>query len=41
VLFHADGRTPLIEVAERTGLPMRQLAEMAEKLVAGGLLQES
>jgi aminopeptidase-like protein len=41
VLFHADGRTPLIEVAERTGLPMRQLAEMAEKLVAGGLLAEA
>jgi aminopeptidase-like protein len=40
VLFHADGQTPLIEVAERTGLPMRQLSEMAEKLVAGGLLEE-
>jgi len=40
VLFYADGQTPLLDVAERTGLPMRQLYEVAEKLVAGGLLEE-
>jgi len=39
VLFYADGRTPLIEVAERTGLPMRQLAEVAEKLRAQRLVE--
>ena len=38
VLFYADGRTSLLEVAERTGLSIRVLAAAAEKLVAGGLL---
>jgi aminopeptidase-like protein len=40
VLFYADGATLLLEVAEKTGLPMQQLHEVAEKLVAGGLLEE-
>ncbi len=39
VLFYADGQTALIEVAEKTGLPMRQLAEVAEKLARQGLLE--
>jgi aminopeptidase-like protein len=40
VLFYADGVTPLLEVAEKTGLPMKQLHEVAEKLVAAKLLEE-
>jgi aminopeptidase-like protein len=39
VLFHADGQTPLLDVAEKTGLPLKQLYEVAEKLAAGGLLE--
>lgn len=38
--FYADGQTSLLEIAEKTGLPMRQLAETAKKLAAGGLLEE-
>jgi aminopeptidase-like protein len=40
VLFYADGLTPLLEVAEQTSLPMKQLHEEAEKLAATGLLEE-
>jgi aminopeptidase-like protein len=40
VLFYADGRTSLLEVAERTALPMSQLYNVAGKLVASGLLEE-
>ena len=40
VLFYADGQTPLLEVAERVGLPMGQLYDVANKLVADGLLEE-
>ena len=40
VLFYSDGQTPLMEVAEQTGLPMKQLHEVAEKLAAAGLLEE-
>ena len=40
VLFWADGQTSLLDVAEKTGLPLRQLHEVAQKLVAGGLLEE-
>ncbi len=40
LLFHADGRTPLLDIAERTGLPMGQLFDVAGKLVVGGLLAE-
>ena len=39
LLFHADGWTGLLEIAERTGLPVRQLHEVAQKLVEGGLLE--
>jgi aminopeptidase-like protein len=39
VLFYADGQTPLLEVAEKTGLPMRQLNQVAEKLVQHKLLE--
>jgi aminopeptidase-like protein len=40
VLFYADGETPLLDVAEKTGLPMKQLFEAAGKLVAAKLLEE-
>jgi len=40
VLFYADGQMPLLEVAEQTSLPMKQLHEVAEKLEATGLLEE-
>jgi len=40
VLFYADGVTPLLDVAERTSLPVKQLHEAAEKLVTGGLLEQ-
>ncbi len=40
LLFHADGETSLLEIAEKTGLPMRQLSEVAEKLVQQRLLEE-
>ena len=39
VLFHADGCTPLLDVAEKTGLPLKQLYEVAEKLTRDGLLE--
>jgi aminopeptidase-like protein len=39
VLFYADGKTSLLEVAEKTGLPMRQLSEVAGKLAAGQMLE--
>lgn len=41
VLFYADGKTSLLEVAEKTGLPLRQLHQAAGKLLAGGLLEEA
>ena len=40
VLFYADGQTSLLDVAERIGLPMSQLYDVAGKLAAGGLLEE-
>lgn len=40
VLFYADGQTSLLDVAERIGLPMVQLYDVAGKLAAGGLLEE-
>jgi len=39
LMFHADGQTSLLDIAEKTGLPMRQLYEVAEKLVANELLE--
>lgn len=40
VLFYADGQTSLLDLAERIGLPMVQLYDVAGKLAAGGLLEE-
>lgn len=40
VLFYADGQTSLLDVAERIGLPMGQLYDVAGKLAASGLLEE-
>jgi aminopeptidase-like protein len=39
VLFYADGQTSLLDVAEKTTLPLKQLFEVAEKLTAGELLE--
>lgn len=39
VMFYADGATSLLEVAEKTDLPLRQLFETAEKLRTHGLLE--
>ncbi len=39
LMFHADGQTSLLDIAEKTGLPMRQLYEVAGKLVANELLE--
>ncbi|MCJ7435808.1 MAG: DUF4910 domain-containing protein [Anaerolineales bacterium] len=40
LLFYMDGKTSLLEIAEKTSLPMRQLFEIAQKLAAHGLLEE-
>jgi aminopeptidase-like protein len=40
LMFHGDGQTSLSAIAEQTGLPLRQLAEVAEKLVEQKLLEE-
>ena len=39
LMFYADGVHSLLDIAEKTGLPMRQLAEVAIKLVGEGLLK--
>ena len=39
-LFWADGEHPLIDVAERSGIAMSELAAAAEQLVGAGLLEE-
>jgi aminopeptidase-like protein len=39
VLFYADGQTSLLDVAEKTGLPLSQLNMVAEKLVEHKLLE--
>ena len=41
LMFHCDGQTSLLRIAEQTGLPMRQLSELARILVEHGLLEES
>lgn len=38
VMFYGDGATSILEIAERTELPVRQLYETAEKLCAHGLM---
>ena len=40
LMFYSDGQTPLLDIAEKTGLPMRQLFEVAQKLIQNGLLVE-
>jgi len=40
LMFHGDGQTSLLDIAEKTGLPLGQLAEVAEKLVGQDLLEE-
>ena len=41
ILFYADGKTPLVDIAERTGISMRQLYDSAEKLVEHQLIKSS
>ena len=40
LLFYSDGKTSLLDIAEKISLPMRQLFEVAQKLAAHGLLEE-
>jgi aminopeptidase-like protein len=40
LMFYSDGQTPLLDITEKTGLPMRQLSEVAQKLIQNGLLAE-
>lgn len=40
VLFYGDGKTSLLDVAEKIGFPIRQLYRAAERLCAEGLLEE-
>lgn len=39
ILFYSDGQTPLLDIAEKTSLPMRQLHEVAARLGAHHLLE--
>ena len=39
VMFYGDGETELLAVAERTGLPLKQLHETAELLCQHGLME--
>ena len=39
LMFWGDGRTTIFEIAERTGLPVGQLVEVAARLVEHGLLK--
>jgi aminopeptidase-like protein len=41
LLFYLDGKTPLLDIAEKTSLPVQQLFEVAQKLVGHGLLEEA
>jgi aminopeptidase-like protein len=40
LLFFADGQTSLLDIAEKTGLPVQQLHEVAKKLMLNKLLEE-
>lgn len=40
LLFYTDGKTSLLDIAEKTSLPMQQLFEVAQKLAAHDLLEE-
>ena len=39
LLFYCDGQTPLLDICEKTNLPMRQLSAIAEKLLEQNLLE--
>jgi aminopeptidase-like protein len=39
LLFSCDGETPLLDVVERTGFPLRELSEQADLLVEKGILK--
>jgi len=39
LLFYCDGQTPLLDISEKTNLPMRQLSAIAEKLLEQNLLE--
>jgi len=39
LLFYCDGKTSLLEIGEKTGLPMQQLSDLAHKLVEHDLLE--
>ena len=39
LMFYSDGDTPILDIAERTKIPMRQLYETAVKLEEYGLLE--
>lgn len=41
LMFYSDGSNSLLDIAEKTSLPMRQLSEVASKLVAKGLLRSA
>jgi aminopeptidase-like protein len=41
VLFHADGKTPLLDVSSKTNIPMKALANAADKLEKVGLIKEN
>ena len=41
LMFYSDGSNSLLDIAEKTSLPMRQLLEVASKLVDEGLLKSA
>jgi aminopeptidase-like protein len=40
-MFMGDGQTTLLDISERTGLPMRQLHDTAEMLCSHGLMERA
>jgi aminopeptidase-like protein len=41
LMFHGDGNNTLLDIAEKTGLPVRQLYETAEMLCSRGLMERA
>jgi aminopeptidase-like protein len=41
LMFYSDGSNSLLDIAEKTSIPMRQLSEVASKLVAKRLLRSA
>jgi aminopeptidase-like protein len=41
LMFMGDGQTTLLDISERTGLPMRQLHDTAEMLCSHGLMERA